>query len=62
MRIACRGSNRLPVVSGLRNRLIGPGLILAPHRQPQPFAFPVGRFYEFFFASASGSVTVTTPV
>jgi hypothetical protein len=52
----------LPAMTRLRNGWVRTGFILTPHRQPEPVPLPVGALDQFFFASASGSVTVTTTV
>ena len=53
---------RLPTCAGLWNRLIGTGFIGTPDRQPPRLSLPIRRLNPFFFASVSGSVTVTTMV
>ena len=62
MRVADRFADRLPTGTGLRNRLIRPGFIRAPDRQSPLASLPVGLLDQFFLASVSGSVTVTTTV
>ena len=62
MRVAGRFTDRLPTGAGLRNRLIRPGFIRAPDRQSPLASLPVSLLDQFFLASVSGSVTVTTTV
>ena len=62
MRLAGWPSLGLPGLAGLRDGLIGAGLILAPQWDPYGFGNPVGQFDEPLFASVCGSTTVTTPV
>ena len=52
----------LPAFARIGHRLKGARLILAPNLETQRCTQRVGLFYEFFFASASGSTTVTEPV
>ena len=60
VRPSFRLSGRLPARPGVWHRLVWPRLILGPHRQPFSLAFGVGVLDQLFWASASGSTTVTT--
>src|SRR5579863_8490656 len=51
----------LPTGSAIGLSLIGTGFIFAPHTQAQYFAHLISLLNQFFFASASGSVTITVP-
>ena len=62
MRVADRFTDRLPTGTGLRNCWIRPGFIRAPDHQSPLASLPVGLLDQFFLASVSGSVTVTTTV
>lgn len=59
-------ANRLPLrhptFPGIRHRLKGTGFILAPNCQPAAFSFYIRTLDQFFFASPSGSITVTMPL
>ena len=59
--VAGRVVLRLPSRSGLGDRLVGAGLVLAPDGQAQRFALGVGALNQGFLGVASGSVTVATP-
>jgi len=61
MRLTQRLALRLPGGAGLRDRLVGPGLILAPQRNTGRFCDAVGQIDQPLFCSVFGSVTVTTP-
>jgi hypothetical protein len=52
---------RLPTAASIRDRLIGASFIGVPDRQSEPFSYQVRPFNQFFFATASASLTVTTP-
>lgn len=56
------GSARgLPGGTGLGNRLIGAGLVLAEDREAVALGLGVGAFDQIFLGAVSGSVTVTGP-
>lgn len=55
-------SLRKPACTRAGNRGERPGLITAPDGESQFLAKGVSLFDQFFFAAASGSVTLTTPV
>ena len=56
------GLTRLaPVMTRIRDGLIGTRFIFAPHRQTQDLGNPIRPLNQLFFASASGSTTVTIP-
>ena len=61
MRLALGLTRWAPVMTRIRDCLIGTGFIFAPHRQTQDLRNPIRPFNQLFFASASGSITVTTP-
>ena len=61
MRLTARLALGLPGLTGLRNRLIRAGLVLAPERDAQRFRYAVGQVDEPLFLSVCGSITVTTP-
>ena len=61
MRQERRLADRRPADAGLRDGLVGPGLILAPDRQPGQFAYPVRQVDGPLFSSVCGSTTWTTP-
>ena len=61
MGLALRVALGLPGLTRLRNGLIWPSLILAPHWDAQTFGYAVGQFDEPLFCSVLGSTTVTTP-
>lgn len=61
MRLAGRLFFGLPTGAGLRNRLVGTRFVLTPDLQPERLTQRVGLLNQFFFVSASGSTTVTTP-
>ena len=52
------GASRL---AGVGDRLVGPGLVGAPDRQPRRLAGPIGRLDQLFLGSASGSTTTAGP-
>lgn len=51
----------LPTGARIGLGLVRPRFILIPDRQAQLFAQRIGVFNQFFFASVSGSTTVTAP-
>jgi hypothetical protein len=61
MGLAGRFPRSLPRGPGLRNRLVGSGLILTPYRYPRGLRFPVRLLDTPLFSSVWGSTTVTTP-
>src|SRR5262249_61209682 len=61
VRLPPRAGLRLRGRTGVRDRLERAGFVLAPHRQPQRRGGGVRVLDQLFFATASGSVTVTTP-
>lgn len=50
----------LPTLPRLSDRLIRSGFVLTPDGQSQTLSQQVGSFDQLFFASASGSLTITT--
>src|SRR5450755_94586 len=52
----------LPATARIGDGLIWPCLILIPHRQSQAFSLLMRAFNQFFFATVSTSLTVTTPL
>jgi hypothetical protein len=50
-----------PTAAGMGDGLEGPGLVLAPDRQPRPGIELVGPLDQLFFATASPSLTATGP-
>ena len=61
VRLARRLALGPPGLAGVRDRLVGPGLVGAPDRQPHRLAGAVGVLDQLFFGSASGSVTTAGP-
>src|SRR5215218_7666286 len=61
VRLLGRMFARLPRHPGMRHSLKGPGLVLAPDRQPKLRAQRVGLLDQPLFTAASGSTTVTVP-
>ena len=61
MRLLCGLPFWLPARSRVRQCLIGPGFILRPGRQSKLLANLVRLLNQVFFATVSGSVTVTLP-
>jgi len=59
MRVTHRLSGRMPVSAGIGQRPVGPRFVLGPHRQ---LVLGVRCLDQVFFATASGSVTVTVPL
>ena len=45
----------------LRDRLVGPGLVLAPHWDPRCLRQPIGPLDQPLFTSVSGATTRTAP-
>src|SRR5262249_59147471 len=60
MGLARRIAAQLPRGPGLGDRLVGPGLILAPQLQPARLRDPVGAVDYLCLGVASGSWTATT--
>jgi hypothetical protein len=50
-----------PAMTRIRNGLIGSGLVFAPDTQTEQFTDLIRSLNQLFFASASGSMTVTIP-
>ena len=61
MRQAQRVALGLPGLTGLRNRLLGAGLILAPQRDAHGFGEAIRQVDAPLCSSVFGSTTVTTP-
>ena len=61
VRLGCRLAARPPRHTGMRHRLEGAGLVLAPDREPKLRPQRVGLLDQLFLAIASGSLTRTTP-
>ena len=62
VRLAHRLATGLPTGARIGLGLIRPRFVLIPDRQAQLLAQGIGVFDQFFFASASGSTTVTGPL
>jgi hypothetical protein len=61
VRLERRLPDRCPGDAGLRYRLVGPGLILAPDRDAGRLGYPVRQVDGPLFSSVCGSTTWTTP-
>jgi hypothetical protein len=61
MRLALRVAFGLPGLTGLGDRLVRAGLILAPQWDAQRFRDVIGQVDQPLFSSVFGSTTVTTP-
>ena len=61
VRLGRRSPSRLPRHTGMRHGLKGTGLVLTPDREPKLRPQRVGLLDQLFFATASGSLTRTTP-
>ncbi len=62
MRLRRGPALRPSAAAGMGNGLKGPGLVLAPDRQPRPgIELVEARSISFFFAAASPSLTATVP-
>lgn len=61
VRLAHRLALRCPTLPGIGHCLKGTSFILAPNCQSAAFSLCIRSLDQFFFASASGSMTVTMP-
>src|SRR5439155_17506958 len=60
VRAVGRVADRLPGGTGLRDGLVGAGLVLGPELQPERLGGAVGPLDQLFLGAACGSTVVTT--